>query len=248
MSEAEEIADRLILNNVGLDHKVINMQAFSRDLARALRRNEHSTPERLAYWYFRLNGFLLLENFVIHPDRGSEQRTEADLVGVRFSHRRELLDSPMEDDPAVVDCPTFCNVIVAEVKRTSCALNGPWTNPKHGNMRRFLRAVGCFDENTIKVAAQALYNRGHFEGPSVTCRLLACGNSEGPLPISAVPQILFRHMVKFIHSRLRTYLEQKSSVANWAHDGRHLRNLADRFRDLPDFDHAVRNHFGLPPA
>lgn len=26
------------------------------------------SPERLAYWYFRLNGFLTTENFVVHPE------------------------------------------------------------------------------------------------------------------------------------------------------------------------------------
>jgi len=25
-------------------------------------------PEDLAYWYFRLNGFLAIKNFVVHPD------------------------------------------------------------------------------------------------------------------------------------------------------------------------------------
>ena len=26
-------------------------------------------PEKVAYWYFRLNGFLQIENFVVHPER-----------------------------------------------------------------------------------------------------------------------------------------------------------------------------------
>ena len=57
----------------------------------------HSTPERLAYWYLRLNGFLLWENLVLHPDQGAQQHTDADLVGVKFGHRSELLDVPMVD-------------------------------------------------------------------------------------------------------------------------------------------------------
>ena len=35
--------------------------------------------ENLAYWYFRLNGFLTIPNFVVHPDFGIEQRTEVDM-------------------------------------------------------------------------------------------------------------------------------------------------------------------------
>ena len=56
------------------------------------------TPERLAYWYFRLNGFLTTENFIVHPDRGPNQRTDADLLAVRFAHRKENLVRPMTDD------------------------------------------------------------------------------------------------------------------------------------------------------
>ena len=196
-----------------------------------------STPERLAYWYFGLNGFLLLENFVIHSDPGPKQRTEADLLGVRFRYRRELLDSPMEDDPTVSDCPTLCNVIVAEVKRGACELNGPWTDPQEENMHRVLRAIGRFDDDVTAVAAEV-----------VTCRLFACGNREGPLTIPAVPQILFGDMIVFIHARLRKSLKQKSSVGNWALDGRCLRALAGRHREFSEFERTVRQYFNLPRA
>jgi len=56
------------------------------------------SAEELAYWYFRLNGFLNIPNFVIHPDTGSEQRTDVDLLGVRFPYRSELLLNSMRDD------------------------------------------------------------------------------------------------------------------------------------------------------
>jgi hypothetical protein len=59
-------------------------------------------PERVAYWYFRLNGFFQIENFVVHPERRGSQRTDADLLAVRFPHRAErLFDDPndvMADD------------------------------------------------------------------------------------------------------------------------------------------------------
>ena len=32
-------------------------------------------PEKVAYWYFRLNGYLQIENFVVHPVRHGGQRT-----------------------------------------------------------------------------------------------------------------------------------------------------------------------------
>jgi hypothetical protein len=41
--------------------------------------------ESLAYWYFRLNGFFAIPNFVVHPERGVGQRTDIDVLGVRLA-------------------------------------------------------------------------------------------------------------------------------------------------------------------
>jgi hypothetical protein len=46
-------------------------------------------PEKVAYWYFRLNGFFQIENIVAHPARQGSQRTDADLLAVRFPFRVE---------------------------------------------------------------------------------------------------------------------------------------------------------------
>jgi hypothetical protein len=88
--------------------------------------------ERVAYWYFRLNGFFQFENFVVHPSTKGSQRTEADLIGVRFPHRKEfLLDhhDPMQDDADRLRLATDCvDVVIVEIKKNEhCSLNGPWT-------------------------------------------------------------------------------------------------------------------------
>jgi hypothetical protein len=164
-------------------------------------------PERLAYWYLRLNGFLTTENFVVHPDVGRNQRTDADLLGVRFAHRKETLN-PMEDDPRVADSKSFCNVVIAEVKRGECKLNGPWTYPKAKNIHRVLKAIGCLEEKDIKVAAKGLYEEGRYGTGLVTIRLLAFGDRPGTLVIPA-PQIFFNEMLEFIWDRFRKYDQQK---------------------------------------
>jgi hypothetical protein len=210
--------------------------------------NPKGTPERLIYWYLRLNGFLLLENFIIHPEMGGNQRTEADLLGVRFKHRSELLQNPMKDDPKFVDCTTFCNVIIAEVKRGQCALNGPWTRSDQ-NMLRILRAIGCFEENAVADAARALYNNGRYQTDQVTCRLLAFGNREGEIRIQDVPQIFFSDVIEFIYQRFQDYSQQKASIGNWPTDGQKLRELADTHRNsYASFERDVRALFGLLPV
>jgi hypothetical protein len=56
---------------------------LQRPLARSVR---CTVNEKLAYWYFRLNGFMTMESFILHDEsrKGLPQRTDADIYGVRF--------------------------------------------------------------------------------------------------------------------------------------------------------------------
>ena len=50
--------------------------------------------EEVAQWYFRLNGFMSIPGFVVHPDQPRNfARTDADLLGVRFPFSSEILDN-----------------------------------------------------------------------------------------------------------------------------------------------------------
>ena len=78
---------------------------------RAIQRN-HLEPEKVAYWYFRLNGFFQIENFVVHPTGRGAQRTDADLLAVRFPFRAERLiddsnDIMADDDQRLALSYTF---------------------------------------------------------------------------------------------------------------------------------------------
>lgn len=205
-------------------------------------RRPHSTPERLAYWYFRLNGFLTTENFVVHPDMGNNQRTDADLLGVRFAYRAENLVNPMQDDPKVAACETLVNVVIAEVKTGQCSLNGPWTNPKAGNMRRVMKAIGCVPENMMEAACDALYRCGRWTDANVTVRLIALGEARDPaLVIPESQQITWDEVIDFCVQRFQAYARQKSSVGQWTADGRGLQQLSGRQDKRGD----IRQAFGL---
>lgn len=201
------------------------------------------TPERLAYWYFRLNGFLTIENFVVHPDTGTEQRTDADLIAVRLWHRQENAVLPMEDDPKVADCDALVNVIIAEIKRGACSLNGPWTDSEQANMQRVLRAIGCVPLASLQEAASALYEVGGWSGGGVTVRLFAVGEfRDMALPIPNAQQVTWDEIIDFCIQRFRAYRRQKASVGLWESDGRRLKRLAESSR--PDRA-AIREIFRL---
>jgi hypothetical protein len=88
-------------------------------------------PEKVAYWYFRLNGFFQIENFVVHPSGRGGQRTDADLLAVRFPYRAERLfdnrNDIMSDDVQRLSLSNdLIDVVIAEVKTNQpCTLNGP---------------------------------------------------------------------------------------------------------------------------
>lgn len=182
--------------------------------------------ERLAYWYFRINGFLTTENFIVHPDEGSDQRTDADLLAVRFANRSENLVSPMQDDPKVAHCKQLANIIIAEIKTGNCALNGPWTDTSLMNMERVLQSVGCVDLDKVNDASGCLYKTGLWQSETVSIRLFAVGENRSSLVIPETQQITWSEIIDFLIKRFWEYRQQKSSIGQWTDDGIQLRKFA----------------------
>ena len=144
--------------------------------------SDHLDPEKVAYWYFRPNGFLQIENFVVHPERRVGQRTDADLLAVRFPFRAErLFDDPndiMADDVQQLALSgDLIDVVIVEVKRNQpCTLNGPWTRQDRQNVHRVLAAIGCLPTGRINGAAADIYRAGiHASGTGLRIRLVAVG-------------------------------------------------------------------------
>jgi hypothetical protein len=201
-------------------------------------------PEKLAYWYFRLNGFLQIENFYVHPRGRGGARTDADLLAVRFPFRAErLVDDPndiMEDDFEELGLTAErIDVVIAEVKTSRCALNGPWTNPARQNTERVLAAIGCVPHSNIETAAESLYRTGKYVAAdmSLQVRFVAIGSERSQELIAAMPevrQIAWDHVSDFIFARLNRYRHQKRQTDAWDTPGRQLKELARRHH--PDRD------------
>lgn len=199
------------------------------------RRPVRLNPEKVAYWYFRLNGFLQVENFYVHPRNRGGARTDADLLAVRFPHRAErLYDDPgdiMEDDEQCLSLSReLVDVLIAEVKSGPCALNGPWTNPQLENVHRVLAAIGCLPRNLIQVAADAIYHRGWYEANAgLRVRLVSIGrrrSAEITRTYPQVTQVTWEEVLAFVHRRLRRYRNQKRQTENWDQTGTLLKDRA----------------------
>ena len=200
-------------------------------------------PENLAYWYLRLNGFLTIQNFVVHPDRGDSQGTEVDILGVRFPYRAENLERPMQDDAPFAQLRDKTWIAIAEVKSGRCGLNGPWTHPERRNMLRVLRAIGAYPEAEAEIAAKALHHTGHYQSQFYYASLMCFGRDDN-LDIakrySRVPQILWPKILRFIYGRFREYTREKSSHPQWDETGHALWLAFEKSHDDGEFLSTVR--------
>ena len=115
--------------------------------------------EDVAYWFFRLNCCFTNVNFVVHPDSRGSQRTDADVLAVRFPHRCELITSGRRlSDHCAFEGSRWIDLVIAEVKAGLCSINGPWTCRGKGNLNRALYAMGVFERTYADKVAEALYD------------------------------------------------------------------------------------------
>ena len=103
------------------------------------------TAEDIAYWYLRLNGFLILRNFLVDGDRQGRIRTDIDVLGVRFRYRREHLAQPMKDD-AWIEQANRTIVVFCDAKKGANDFNDAWTARDQKVMESFLALIGVIPE------------------------------------------------------------------------------------------------------
>jgi hypothetical protein len=206
-------------------------------------------PEKVAYWFFRLNGCLTIVNFVVHPDLGRNQRTEVDILAVRFPYRCELITSgkPMKDHE-VFQSSDLIDIVIAEVKTSYCDINGPWTNKPDENMHRVLYAIGAFKKDGVPRVAESLYNEGYYHDDNFRVRIFAIGsrkNSSLERDLPNVVQITWDEILGFIYDRFNEYRDPKKDHSQWDWIGKFLYKTSTSLRDKDEFIKFMKNLMGI---
>jgi len=178
--------------------------------------------ETLVRWYLRFNGYLSVENFIVHEaiPGGNRQGGETDIIAVRFPYSHEYVGFPIENDEKLTDKEAkegnLTDIIIAEVKdSTSRAnLNKVWTRRDDHNIDRvayLVRWMGVFqDEESIHNIATELKEKYRSRRAGYIFRLFYFGckkwDSNEKLQI---PQITFEEIVSFfVHVRIPCYCIQ----------------------------------------
>jgi hypothetical protein len=173
--------------------------------------------ELLTLWFLRLNGYFCVPNFIIHPGAPGPQRTDADILAVRFPYCSEVAGAPMPQDQSFV-LPHRIDFLIAEVKAGECRLNGPWAAPGKRNVQYVLGWMGFLPEAKVEAVAESLYQRKKWEDPQdqLSVRIACFGGSLSST--SGMREVLQRtHLqsVEFIVDRFQTFDTEKADHKQW---------------------------------
>lgn len=180
--------------------------------------------DALAEWFLRLNGFFTVLNFVVHPveaAEGSQQRTDADVLGVRFPARREIVGGEALRDHDSFGRSPRLRFVIAEVKRRVCKLNGPWTRPDDDNVGHVLRSFGI-DPKLHGQVSHSLYEKGHYVGDDFEATLLCFGSRASSNLRSEVLQFTWSEVFGFVYDRYQEFWQRKKLNQQWPPIGRLL--------------------------
>jgi hypothetical protein len=168
------------------------------------------TSETFVRWYLRFNGYLAVENFVVHEPsvRGIRQGTESDVLAVRFPHSREDVGAPLQIDPRLMfglAAPGNVDFVIAEVKGGNRAtLNDVWNPPAtEAKIRRvsyIVRWLGpLVDEPAIAAVARDLQQRHQAIHDGHSFRVVFFSKRHRrPVADLGITQICFSQIADFI--------------------------------------------------
>lgn len=174
--------------------------------------------EQVANWYFRLNGFLSIPGFVVHPDQVREYpRTEADLIAVRFPGSIEVINrSEMQDDKIITQLHGIgpnkkILFVLVEVKSGDCSMNGPWSERPRKNIQRVVRRLGFAEANKIDEISEALYSNARWSDEKYVLQYVCVGknvNAELSRSYENLLQITYEEISNFLSLRFKMYPEK----------------------------------------
>jgi hypothetical protein len=192
--------------------------------------------------FFCLNGFLTLVNFVLHDPSGGTQRTDVDILGIRFPYREEMPQRPMQDHEIFSRVKDKPYVVIAEVKRGPCRLNGPWTDSKRDNMKLVMAALGIFRRADWCKVAASLHECGLYCDARYRVSLVCVGESENNELAARYPDVpqLTWEAIKFIYNRFKLYRDQKAHHPQWDEDGQRLWDCFSKCKSAAEFQEKVQ--------
>ncbi|OAS17748.1 hypothetical protein [Paenibacillus oryzisoli] len=161
--------------------------------------------EELVYWYLRLNGFFLIDNFVLHKDN-LNRTSDSDLLAVRFPYVHEEVGGRADD----WDSRLFENLhkdkilgLICEVKTGSFNENDLF---KEHNIQKAFGRFGFIQD--YDKASRELLEFGKFETDNYQVKKLLVSRKKEVVSEEYI-HISLIQIRKFISNRIRKYQDRK---------------------------------------
>ncbi|HEX5002157.1 MAG TPA: hypothetical protein VFW78_06650 [Bacteroidia bacterium] len=165
--------------------------------------------ETNAYWYLRLNGFFLIENFVVHRTAEITHSSDIDLLGLRLPYVFEEVGGQNNDwdEELLAELnPDLMTGIICEVKTGSFNEDDLFRKKylhycldRFGFMPELSVHTDQVFENKVSVI--------EFEGRRFQILKLFVSNSEAKR--LDFLQLRIKHLRQFIENRIQKYSQQK---------------------------------------
>jgi len=200
--------------------------------------------EELVEWYLRLNGYFIIPNFILHPlmPFGS-QRTEIDLLGVRFPYQSEVVcDSKgkrlsMENDAKLID-NRFVDCLIVSVKSAESEAEVNRAIKDLQNLKDVVKRFGFVEsEKDITDVANELLRKKKAVRDQFQIRFLGIAGKFNKY--SKTKQIIFEEIVEFILARFGAYCHHKVDTEQWNGIGKEM--LKNCFKEPEEFLKSILN-------
>lgn len=182
--------------------------------------------EELAYWYFRLNGFFLIDDFVLHKaDLDGNNNADSDLVGIRNPHTYERIGLDDVND----NCPVL-NEIIPDLRENQvaiiCEVKAGTVSPTirlgdRDRIRYVLRRIGTIPLEGIDDVAEELSNKrsGTYDGMSIHKIVISNHKIDEPgfahIPLAAVDDFIWTKFTKYYTDKIPAWTYFPSSLMQY---------------------------------
>jgi len=169
-----------------------------------------SLYEKFTSWYLRLNGYFMVDNFVIHaaddPTRIRNgiiaPHTETDSIGIRMPYSAEIAGSLKiaNHDVLIENQNERFDIVIAEVKSGKETRPNPvWRNKTLASIEYIVRFVGLYDENYINYVAKQLAAHYNYENERSRIRYIIFAKKQNQAYSKlGVKYITFSQMTQFL--------------------------------------------------
>jgi hypothetical protein len=173
--------------------------------------------EEMAYWYFRLNGFFVLENFVLHrQDLDSNQHADMDLLAIRHKYTYEEIGGKKDDrDPKLFkhfDEDKHIGII-CEVKSGRNLSRDDIKFDRPDRINYAIRRLGIFAPLNAKQKARELAKEPVIEGNFHQVGKVLITNNDITFPDYIC--ITLEHIQTFLYEHMKKYIDPKSGGKNF---------------------------------